>query len=38
VVDPHRHTPLYCRQVDTGILVAHDEHLLEGDTRRGPPA
>ena len=26
VVDPHRQTPLYCRQEDTGILIAHDEH------------
>jgi hypothetical protein len=26
VVDPQRQTPLYRRQEDTGILVAHDEH------------
>ena len=32
VVDPHCQTPLYCRQEDTGILIAHDEHLLEGAT------
>jgi len=32
VVDPHCQTPLYCWQEDTGILVAHDEHLLEGDS------
>jgi hypothetical protein len=34
VVDPHHQTPLYFRQEDTGILVAHDEHLLEGDSLR----
>ncbi len=34
VVDPYRQTPLYRWQEDTGILVAHDEHLLEGDTLR----
>jgi len=32
VVDTHHQTPLYRRQEDTCILVAHDEHLLEGDT------
>jgi hypothetical protein len=32
VVDPYRQFSLFHRREDTGILVPHDERLLEGDT------